>query len=153
MLNEIPQPLLQPCRLGDLLLPNRVVMAPLTRGRANLHEPTNRRRDEYDGSVENRARFLFDVLEAVLEVWPSERVGVKTGPMMNELGMFKAVESTLPTTQYVYEKLNAYNLSHVFLMRQLADLSGTLNCCACRRRGDSSLSKDLSRPADLERGY
>jgi len=65
------------------------------------------------------------VLEAVLEVWPSERVGVKTGPMMNELGLFKAVESTLPTTEYVYEKLNAYNLSHVFLMRQLADLSET----------------------------
>jgi hypothetical protein len=37
-------------------------------------------------------------LEAVLEVWPSERVGVKTGLMMNELGLFKAVESTLPTT-------------------------------------------------------
>ena len=35
-----------------------------------LHEPTNRRTDEYGGSVENRARFLFDVLEAVLEVWP-----------------------------------------------------------------------------------
>lgn len=90
-----------------------------------LHEPTNRRTDEYGGSMENRARFLFEVLEAVLEVWPSERVGVKTGPMMNELGLFKAVESTLPTTEYVYEKLNAYNLSHVFLMRQLADLSGT----------------------------
>jgi N-ethylmaleimide reductase len=91
-----------------------------------LHEPTNRRTDEYGGSIENRARFLFDVLEAVLEVWPSERVGVKTGPMMNELGLFKAVESTLATNEYVYEKLNAYNLSHVFLMRQFADLSGTL---------------------------
>ncbi len=35
MSNQIPQPLLQPRRLGDLWLPNRVVMAPLTRGRAN----------------------------------------------------------------------------------------------------------------------
>ena len=35
MLNEIFQRLLQPRRLGDLLLSNRVVMAPLTRGRAN----------------------------------------------------------------------------------------------------------------------
>ena len=35
---------------------------------------------------------------------------------MNELGLFKAVASTLPTTEYVYEKLNAYNLSHVFLI-------------------------------------
>jgi N-ethylmaleimide reductase len=45
--------------------------------------------------------------------------------MMNELGLFQAVESTLPTSEYVYERLNAYHLSHVFLMRQLADLSGT----------------------------
>ncbi|HSZ78218.1 MAG TPA: hypothetical protein VK775_12495 [Chthoniobacterales bacterium] len=30
-----------------------------------------------------------------------------------------------PTSEYVYEKLNAYNLSHAFLMRQFADLAGT----------------------------
>jgi hypothetical protein len=35
MLNKIPPPLLQPRRLGDLLLPNRVVTASLTRGRAS----------------------------------------------------------------------------------------------------------------------
>jgi len=61
-------------------------------------------------------------LEAVLDVWPSQRVGVKTGPMMNEIGVFKAVPSTIPTSEYVYERLNAYKLSHVFLMRQLTDL-------------------------------
>ena len=77
-----------------------------------MNPPTVGRR--YGGSMENRARFLFEVLDAVLEVWPSERVGVKTGPMMNELGLFKAVESSLPTTEYVYEKLNAYNLSTYF---------------------------------------
>ena len=31
-----------------------------------LHETTNRRTDEYGGSIENRARFLFEVLDAVL---------------------------------------------------------------------------------------
>jgi N-ethylmaleimide reductase len=90
-----------------------------------LHEPTNRRADEYGGSIENRSRFLFEVLDAVLEVWPSQRVGVKAGPMMNELGIFKAVASTLPTSEYVYERLNDYNLSHILLMRQMADLSAT----------------------------
>jgi N-ethylmaleimide reductase len=90
-----------------------------------LHEPANRRKDEYGGSIENRARFLFEVLDAVLEVWPSQRVGIKTGPMMNELGLFKAVASTLPTSEYVYDRLNDYNLSHVLLMRQMADLSAT----------------------------
>jgi hypothetical protein len=52
-------------------------------------------------------------------------LGVKTGPMMNEIGLFKAVPSTIPTSEYVYERLNAYNLSHVFLMRQLANLLRT----------------------------
>jgi len=90
-----------------------------------MHELTNLRTDAYGGSIENRARFLFEVLDAVLEVWPSNRVGVKTGPMMNERGLFTAVDSTLPTFEYVYDKLNAYHLSHVFLMRQMADLSKT----------------------------
>jgi len=45
--------------------------------------------------------------------------------MMNEVGLFKAVESTLPTSEYVYDRLNDYNLSHVLLMRQMADLSTT----------------------------
>ena len=90
-----------------------------------MHELTNPRTAVYGGSIENRTRFLFEVLDAVLEVWPSNRVGVKTGPMMNERGLFTAVDSTLPTFEYVYDKLNAYHLSHVFLMRQMADLSKT----------------------------
>jgi N-ethylmaleimide reductase len=44
---------------------------------------------------------------------------------MNERGLFTAVDSTLPAFEYVYDKLNAYDLSHVFLMRQMADLSKT----------------------------
>jgi N-ethylmaleimide reductase len=64
-------------------------------------------------------------LDAILEIWPSQRVGLKTGPMMNELGLFKSLDSTLPTSEYVYEKLSGYNLSHIFLMRQQADLTGT----------------------------
>ena len=50
MLNQIPQPLLQPRRLGDLLLPNRVVMAPLRRGRASNsgHVPNDLMREYYE---------------------------------------------------------------------------------------------------------
>ena len=90
-----------------------------------LNVSTNQRTDRYGGSIPNRARLLFDILDAVLEVWPSERVGVKTGPMTNELGLFVANSSTLATAEYVYAKLNEYQLSHVFVMRQMADLSAT----------------------------
>ncbi len=75
--------------------------------------------------MENRARILFEALEAVLEVWPSNRVGVKAGPMMNELGAFRATDETLRTSEYVYRKTAGYKLSHMLLMRQMADLPGT----------------------------
>lgn len=90
-----------------------------------MQDNLNLRTDSYGGPVENRARLLFDTLEAILEVWPSSRVGVKAGTMMPERGGFRSSPSTLPTAEYVYRRLNDYNLSHVMLMRQLADLSGT----------------------------
>ena len=90
-----------------------------------LHEVTNRRTDEYGGAVENRARILFEALEAVLEIWPSNRVGVKAGPMMSERGAFRATDETLRTSEYVYRKMSDYKLSHMLLMRQMADLTGS----------------------------
>ena len=90
-----------------------------------LHEVTNHRTDHYGGTVENRARILFQALEAVLEVWPSNRVGVKAGPMMSETGAFRATAETLGTSEYVYRRMAAYKLSHMLLMRQMADLTGS----------------------------
>ena len=90
-----------------------------------LQDNLNLRTDAYGGTIANRARLLFEVLEAVLEVWPSQRVGIKAGPMMPERGGFRSLPSTLATSEYVYHRLNDYNLSHVMLMRQLADLTGT----------------------------
>jgi N-ethylmaleimide reductase len=69
--------------------------------------------------------FCYRTLEAVLEVWPSNRVGVKAGPMMNQQGGFRATDETLPTSEYVYRKMAGYKLSHMLLMRQMADLTGT----------------------------
>jgi len=45
-----------------------------------LHNHSNRRTDHYGGSVENRARFLMEVVEACCSVWPSSRVGVHLSP-------------------------------------------------------------------------
>jgi N-ethylmaleimide reductase len=45
-----------------------------------LQAKTNQRTDEYGGSVENRYRFLKEVIEAVTSVWPAHRVGVHLSP-------------------------------------------------------------------------
>src|SRR5262249_36815497 len=48
-----------------------------------LEDKTNHRTDRYGGSIENRARLLFEVLDAVAEVWPIERIGVRLSPFSN----------------------------------------------------------------------
>ena len=45
-----------------------------------LNDATNRRSDRYGGSIENRARLLFDVLDAVCSVWNERKVGVRLSP-------------------------------------------------------------------------
>jgi len=46
-----------------------------------LRDQTNRRTDAYGGSIANRARLLLEVTEAVLGVWPQDRVGVRLAPL------------------------------------------------------------------------
>jgi N-ethylmaleimide reductase len=89
-----------------------------------LNRTTNLREDEYGGSLENRSRFLFEVVETVLNEVDATRVGVKISPM-HEGGAFAANDETLPITEYVIRKLNAYNLSHLLLMGSTTDFSGT----------------------------
>ena len=45
-----------------------------------LEDKTNHRDDRYGGSIENRARLLFEVLDAVSEIWPIDRIGVRLSP-------------------------------------------------------------------------
>jgi len=90
-----------------------------------LQVTTNKRGDEYGGSVENRARFLFETIESVAEEIGAERVGVKTGPATEETGAFVSTEATLPTSEYVISRLNDFDLSHLLLMGAMANLSAT----------------------------
>jgi 2,4-dienoyl-CoA reductase-like NADH-dependent reductase (Old Yellow Enzyme family) len=45
-----------------------------------LQDSTNKRNDVYGGPIENRARFLLEVTDAVVSVWGSDRVGMHLAP-------------------------------------------------------------------------
>lgn len=45
-----------------------------------LQDSTNRRQDEYGGSIENRCRLLMEITDAVVSVWGADRVGVHLAP-------------------------------------------------------------------------
>jgi N-ethylmaleimide reductase len=89
-----------------------------------LNRATNRRTDEYGGKVESRARILFEVVGAVLEEVDPSRVGVKISPM-HEGGPMAANEETLPMAEYAIRELGGYGLSHLLLMGNTTDFTGT----------------------------
>lgn len=45
-----------------------------------LQDKTNQRNDQYGGAIENRARLMLEVTDAVLSVWPKGRVGMHLAP-------------------------------------------------------------------------
>jgi N-ethylmaleimide reductase len=74
---------------------------------------TNQRTDRYGGSVENRSRFLFEVVDAVTGVWDADRVGIRLSPGSSFNGMHD--ENPTETFGFVAENLNAYDLAYVHL--------------------------------------
>ena len=79
-----------------------------------LQDGSNQRTDEYGGSIENRARFLLEVVEAVADVWGADRVGVKLSPSNTFYSMYDS--NPQATFGYVVEALNRFGLAYVHMM-------------------------------------
>jgi N-ethylmaleimide reductase len=78
-----------------------------------LMKPVNLRTDEYGGSIENRARFLFDVLDAMIAAVGSDRVALKLSPAMP----FNDIQEPDADEVYTYlvKKLGARNLAYLHI--------------------------------------
>lgn len=63
---------------------------------------TNKRTDEYGGSIENRARFFFEVLDAVISTIGSNRVAARISPWATFAGMAGAKGDPHPYAQFGY---------------------------------------------------
>jgi len=83
-----------------------------------LQSRTNQRTDRYGGTVENRCRFLDEVVRAVLTVWPAGRVGVHLSPngIFNDMGSPDFRETFL----HAATQLNRYELGYLHLVDGLA---------------------------------
>ncbi|HEY9905055.1 MAG TPA: alkene reductase [Candidatus Sericytochromatia bacterium] len=79
-----------------------------------LRDGTNQRTDEYGGSIENRARLLLEVTEAVVGVWGTQRVGVRLSPS----GTFNDTHDSNPleTFGYATEALNRFGLAYLHIV-------------------------------------
>ena len=79
-----------------------------------LQDNSNRRTDAYGGTVENRTRFLLEVVEAVTSVWGSDRVGVRVGPSNKFGGMGDSAPGV--TFPYVARALARFGLAYLHVI-------------------------------------
>lgn len=52
-----------------------------------INASSNKRTDEYGGSIENRARFTLEVVDALVDVIGAERVAIRLSPFFRSAGM------------------------------------------------------------------
>lgn len=85
---------------------------------------SNTRTDEYGGSHENKARILFEVIDALSTIMPQERIGVRLNPMHNMMGI-RVDEDSAPTFDYIIHKLNNYKLAYLHLSKPFTPVEGS----------------------------
>jgi N-ethylmaleimide reductase len=88
-----------------------------------FNNSSNIRTDQYGGSIENRARFFFEVLNEVGKVFPMNRIGVRFNPSMHNAHGIIVDKETIPLFEYVIKELNNYPLAYVHLSEPFTDVS------------------------------
>jgi N-ethylmaleimide reductase len=80
-----------------------------------LVDSSNNRTDEYGGNIENRSRFVLEILNALLDVWGPGKVGIKLSPSIPFNGM---IDSD-PTVNFGYliSILDKLPLAYLHLMQ------------------------------------
>jgi len=79
-----------------------------------LQDGSNKRTDAYGGSIENRSRFLLEVVRAMVSVWGGNRVAVRIGPS----GTWNEMSDSDPIAlfEYVAKQLNRFDLAYLHII-------------------------------------
>ncbi len=87
-----------------------------------LEDKSNKRTDQYGGSIENRARLLFEVVDAAIDVWGSNKVGVRLSPY----GTFGDMGDSNPVAlfSYVLRELSKRKIAYVHMIEPRAGDAG-----------------------------
>lgn len=85
-----------------------------------LCDSSNQRQDEYGGSIENRCRIIFNVIEAIIQEIGNNKIGIKLSPSNFNYGTFDS--NPVQTYDYLISSLNRYNLAYIHLQEPLVHL-------------------------------
>jgi 2,4-dienoyl-CoA reductase-like NADH-dependent reductase (Old Yellow Enzyme family) len=84
-----------------------------------LQDSTNRRTDAYGGSIENRARLMLEVADAVIGVWGAGRVGMHLAPRCDAHSMGDS--DPRATFSYVASELGKRKLAFICAREHTGD--------------------------------
>ena len=87
-----------------------------------LQSHTNLRTDRYGGSIENRARLLFEIVQAAIGVWGANRVGVRLSPYGIANGSGEA--DPMPLYSHVVKALDALGLAYLHFIEPRSSGAG-----------------------------
>lgn len=79
-----------------------------------LNDTSNLREDNYGGSIENKARFVLEVVDNVVNAIGNEKTGIRLSPSGTNFGVRN--EKPVETFDYLVEKLNACKLAYLHLV-------------------------------------
>jgi N-ethylmaleimide reductase len=90
-----------------------------------LQDGSNRRTDAYGGSIENRSRFLLEVVEALTSVWGGGRVAVRIAPA----GAWNHMRDSNPAALFTYvaQQLNRFGLAYLHIIEPRVKGNVTIN--------------------------
>ena len=79
-----------------------------------LSDKTNKRTDQYGGSIENRTRLVVEVVDAVTKVWGGDRVGIRLSPLTK----FADIGDSNPEPVYLslIEQINPFRLAYIHVV-------------------------------------
>jgi N-ethylmaleimide reductase len=80
-----------------------------------IRPSSNQRTDRYGGAIENRARFVLEVVDATIAAIGKDKVGIRLSPfgVFNDMPLYPELEAEYG---YLAEKLNAAGLVYVHLV-------------------------------------
>jgi N-ethylmaleimide reductase len=87
-----------------------------------LQSRSNLRTDQYGGSIENRARLLLEITQAVIEVWGADRVGVRLTPHGIANGSGEA--DPMPLYSHVVKALDKLGLAYLHFIEPRSSGAG-----------------------------
>jgi N-ethylmaleimide reductase len=79
-----------------------------------LQDGSNKRTDGYGGTIENRARFILELVDALVSVWGADRVGVRLSPN----GKWGGLSDSNPeaTFGYLTSRLDRVGLAYLHVI-------------------------------------